>query len=293
MLPLPGADLTAARGHPAKYVDAAAYSQSLFGVLKVVDTDAKVALLEPGVGAYWTEHSERNGLPTWAASYGVHSDHIDRLGRWGARMSEQYVRSTRLIVERLQVGLAAKVRDGKGGTDWIDEEQVLHGISGYMTKHGFNDDVIESQIGRLRYFNKNSGALEAAESGGTAPAREIEDLTQEPRSLADTEKTPPAILDKPDTEEKELPTSGYVITYTFKKRLRRLHYIGRCYRRPGVDYYDYEAHGETLPPPDRYDKTCLQCWPPVGKGPEQAGTDDSDEESSSSSGSSSYTSVGY
>ena len=275
-------------------MDAAAYSQSLFGELKIPIDGAKVALLAPGVGAYWTEHSERNGLPTCAASFGVTSDHIDRLGRWGARISEQYVRSTRLIVERLQVGLAAKVRDGKGGTDWIDEEQILHGLSGYMTKHGFNKDVIESQINRLRYFNKDSEAQGAVVPGGALPGLTAGELTQELRGLADEAGPLPAIMDRQEPEEiSELPTSGYVITFTFKKRLRRLHYIGRCYRRPGVDYYDYEAHGETLPPPDRYDKTCLQCWPPVGGGPEQAGSDDSDEESSSSSGSSSYTSAGY
>ena len=170
MLPLPAADLATARGHPAKCVDAAAYSQSLFGVLpSPAGAEGPATLLGPGVGAFWTEHSERNRLPTWAASCGVHRDHIDRLGRWGARTSEQYMRSTRLIVERLQTGLAAEIWDGEGGPDWVDEEQIFHELSGYLTKHGFNDDEIQSQIERLRYFGGGPAVGGAITSGMAEP----------------------------------------------------------------------------------------------------------------------------
>ena len=54
-----------------------------FGVLSPAGAEGPATLLGPGVGAFWTEHSERNGLPTWAASCGAHRDHTDRLGRWG------------------------------------------------------------------------------------------------------------------------------------------------------------------------------------------------------------------
>lgn len=291
MLPLPSADLATARGHPAKYADAAAYSQSLFGVLpSTVGSEGPATLLEPGVGAFWTEHSERNGLPSWAASCAVHSDHIDRLGRWGARMSEQYVRSTRLIVERLQTGLAAKIRESEDGPDWADEEQIFHELSVYMSKHGFNDDVIQGQIGRLRYFGEGPAIGGELESGAAESVPEAGGLIQDLASLAAKDPPLPAIMDAPGPPENEPPKAGYVITYTFKRRLRRLHYLGRCYRRPGVDYFDYESYGEVLPTADCYDKTCMQCWPPAGGGPGQAESDDSDEESSSSSASSSGTS---
>ena len=64
--------------------------------------------------------------------------------------------------------------------------------------------------------------------------------------------------------------------------MRRLHRVGNCFRVPGVHYFRYESYGEDLPPPEKYDWVCLDCWPMV------KGGGDSDEEVgevSSSSGS--------
>ena len=43
-------------------------------------------------------------------------------------------------------------------------------------------------------------------------------------------------------------------------RLKCLHQVGRCYRRPGRDYLHYEVFSE-VPPAGSYDKICLSCWP--------------------------------
>ena len=129
-----------------------------------------------------------------------------------------------------------------------------------------------------------SGAIT---SGVAEPGLELGGMSQELTSSAVADLPLPAIMDAPVPDEKELPKSGYVITFTFKGGLRRLHYVGRCYRRPGVDYFDYESYGELLPAADQYDKTCKQCWPPAGGGPEGAESKDSSEEPSSSSTSSS------
>ena len=112
-------------------------------------------------------------------------------------------------------------------------------------------------------------------------------MSQELASLAVADLPLPAIMDAPVPDEKELPKSGYVVTFMFERRLRRLHYVGRCYRKPGVDYFDYDSYGELLLAADQYDKTCVQCWPPAGGGPERVESKDSSEEPSSSSTSSS------
>ena len=40
-----------------------------------------------------------------------------------------------------------------------------------------------------------------------------------------------------------------------------MHYVGRCWRTPGVDYADFNLHGDIVPAPDGYDAVCRQCWP--------------------------------
>ena len=51
----------------------------------------------------------------------------------------------------------------------------------------------------------------------------------------------------------------FVISLTGKRKLRRLHRVGCCWRTPGVDYEDYVV----IPPPlraEHYDVACKGCW---------------------------------
>ncbi len=57
------------------------------------------------------------------------------------------------------------------------------------------------------------------------------------------------------------PVTGYVCSVLGRRRVRRLHYVGLCYRRPGWDYAEYERHGDVAPAATEYDLVCRQCWP--------------------------------
>ena len=63
--------------------------------------------------------------------------------------------------------------------------------------------------------------------------------------------------------------TGYVVSISTKKHVRRLHFLGGCHRVPGIDYLDYEQMGEHVPDPDTYDAYCGQCWA-GGEGPPRA-----------------------
>ena len=52
-----------------------------------------------------------------------------------------------------------------------------------------------------------------------------------------------------------------VISITQKKRLRRLHRIGGCWLKPGVDYLEYEILENEVPVPGTFDLPCRLCWP--------------------------------
>ena len=64
---------------------------------------------------------------------------------------------------------------------------------------------------------------------------------------------------------------------------RRLHQVGRCWRKPGVDFVSYEAHGSVIPEAGLYKSRCKFCWPTAS----QARASRSPASSASSSSSSS------
>ena len=59
---------------------------------------------------------------------------------------------------------------------------------------------------------------------------------------------------------------GFVVVKTTAK-IRRLHYIGDCGKRPYIDYWNFEMYGADCPDPDRYDKRCQNCFRAVARCP--------------------------
>ena len=85
------------------------------------------------------------------------------------------------------------------------------------------------------------------------------------------------------------PTSGFVIVRSDKGRMRRLHFIGACHRRPGEHYTDFTVY-EHLPAADLVDAKCKQCFRLGAPPPAPAASGDilsADESDTSSSGDSS------
>jgi len=80
-----------------------------------------------------------------------------------------------------------------------------------------------------------------------------------------------------------LPALGiYVVSLRRNSKHRTLHLVGACYRRPGVDYQDWLALGDSKPPASEYTSVCRQCWPRTGASdPFEAGMDREDTSSTS------------
>ena len=73
------------------------------------------------------------------------------------------------------------------------------------------------------------------------------------------------------------PPQGFVVAITTTK-LRRLHYVGNCGRRPGEHYRSFEAYGDSPPGRRLYDSRCRQCFQ---EGEVELESDSSDSKSSS------------
>ena len=57
------------------------------------------------------------------------------------------------------------------------------------------------------------------------------------------------------------PSLGsYVVSLHSRSRFRRLHRVGDCWRRPGLDFLDYEVLGADMPDSSSYDAACKDCF---------------------------------
>ena len=77
---------------------------------------------------------------------------------------------------------------------------------------------------------------------------------------------------------------GFIIAVTQRGRLRRVHYGGGCFRKPGEHYLDWEELGERAPDPHEFNARCLHCFPQDRQlAREEEAGDESDLGSASSS----------
>ena len=90
---------------------------------------------------------------------------------------------------------------------------------------------------------------------------------------------------RPVRDPAALPAHGFVISFTRKKKISRLHHLGSCFRLPGLHYLQFVECGDTEPDVDRYMYKCRDCWPVSKAAAEQADSDSGSESSSSNSSS--------
>ena len=61
------------------------------------------------------------------------------------------------------------------------------------------------------------------------------------------------------TVSPDLPAGTFVASVQ-RSGFKRLHKIGSCPRRPGLDYSSFEVMGLTEPAPEMYSQRCKQCF---------------------------------
>eukprot|EP00971_Amphidinium_carterae_P334113 6469204-Amphidinium_carterae.1 len=129
MKPAPG--LEACRPRLARYTDAMACSQALFRHLRVPDWDTVEkgwrpggadSTFERGSEGYWTEHSARATMASWAAAAGLPPDVLRRMGRWKGDVAASYVRTDQTLVMEVQKRIAEVIKNG----DLNEEGIQLH-----------------------------------------------------------------------------------------------------------------------------------------------------------------------
>ncbi len=247
------------------------------------------------VASFVTPHSFRAFLPSLAAAVGAPPEWLGWLSAWKAKGAEVYVRTSRQRTVVLQATAARIARDFIDGGDPFGEHELLDDLDRHMAERG----VAQEERNRAREVltsypwppvtellwdaGKDQDKADDGNRAGRGTASASDDLSQKGGS-------------EPQAMEPELPEvpkigTGYVVSVSGKRKLRRLHRWGWCHRVPGVDYRQFVEYGDRCPEPQFYDDYCHQCWrgddrPTAGIDAEEDQSVATEDESSSTDGSS-------
>ena len=168
-VPLP--DLSDMRLVEARYSDGVALTRALLS--RALSAQGGPMVLTAEVLTFWTEHSPRACMPSWAACL-VQFDKswLDLLGRWRAGQSADYVRTSRRRIAEMQKAVAGKGRSGQDPAKDFDEEELLIELEAHLARAGVDAAVAAEQTGRFKYVapETDTEGTGAADDDGFGPA---------------------------------------------------------------------------------------------------------------------------
>lgn len=283
LLPLETRDRTAFSTQEPTYTDWSIISRKLLasacGICFKADEGSElgytfeagdVRLLRADVQQFWTEHSDRATLPTWAKAQGWSKADRDYLGRWKPTESDEYVRISKTAILNLQGTVAGTIRRSPG-VDRAAEHEVLENLGDWMKNRGYKQEEVADQLSKLKYW-------------GDLGNQEVPAASQ---LAVDDDGFGPL----PDVEEpvEQVGKGQLVVSLEKGNRPQTLHCVGRCWRVPGLHFSRYiilDREEVTKPDPRvmvPYDRICKDCYP-GGKFVDDQREDDSSSESSEGSG---------
>ncbi len=238
------------------------------------------------VATYWQPHSWRAFLPSAMSAVGAPATSLGWLAAWSPKGGAVYVRTQRERTRLVQLTVARILRAHMGGDDPVGERAGVRGLVEHLARRGLSTgdiDIIEANIRQYPGSPVN-------ELLWPRLLEETREASDEPPADAQEDR---AITGHSDEEVEAVTWSdGYVVSISSNRRVRRLHKLGLCYRRPGVHYRRYEELGTELPGPDSYNEYCRDCWKAGepsscrdGASAEDPSGSDSDSSTSSSAGS--------
>jgi hypothetical protein len=236
------------------YQEAAGWSRALYTKMgEAMGLQESTASL---IGQAFTEHSGRSFLPSAAMAMGASDDFVKPLGGWSATSTRGYMKSALRRMTQVQDVVAAAMRAHWGEADVIGESAHVRQVINHLIDHGIEREAANVQTALVRAFKDRAPEV----SGVWADSfKETEHRGGPEDSTTATGSSTPI---PPTGASDTLPLGerGYVVSISMKHRLRRLHYLGRCHRVPGVHYQEYEFLGGDRPGEDAYDDYCRQCW---------------------------------
>ncbi|CAE8624964.1 unnamed protein product [Polarella glacialis] len=265
-LPEPNEDFSGCRSKPSDWSATSARSRALFRDLQQVmydgaswklNNDAPLVKHHQAL-LFWTDHSERNVLASIAAFLNLPKADRDYLGRWSADGSDEYLRTSRQVVHKVQAQVAQGIRDSfvAGG---VDLEDCLgdNGLAEYLQSKGVSGEVASECVEGFRVKR-----LEASSTDDGFGAVQQLALAERERPKMDAETQEQA--DATDRQSESADPSAslaplYFLSFTRKRKFARLHMISGCAIVPGVRVASFEYLCTVDEQP--WNDYCKKCWP--------------------------------
>ena len=155
LLPLPTDDLAGAIRKPAGYADSAALSRQLLGNLLHAQVSAEDKgpsftedpLLSSDAVDFFKKHGDRYVINSLAACIEVEKSHKDFLGRWQPQQSDDYFRTNKAIVKKIQGQVVYAIRSDDAR---IDETETISELKDYLKEKGWKDGPSKRQLDLLQ-----------------------------------------------------------------------------------------------------------------------------------------------
>lgn len=246
LLPCGSRDLQSTLKQMARYEDAAGAGAAVLRDLENFDGSQK--LIHHDLAPFWTEHSERNLLPSTLVFLDVEKSKRDMVGRWRPEGSDTYMRTYNGVVAKLQLQCAVALSQSTRYED-LDEDSVVNEAEAWLVRcKGLSHDAAAEIAAQTRHnFNK---------------------FPLNVRTMVD----PPSITGFPDPIPDELSSEeegdgstpgqasvpGFVVVFEGAKA--RLHKSAGCWH-VRLRKLNRTQWFETLPESSSYHAICKLCWP--------------------------------
>ena len=225
-----------------------------------------IMLIAPEMASFWTGHSARHTLPSWAAAAGISKESRDYLGRWSYAKhgSQDYVLTSRQVVHRVQREVCKFILEGVPAPGLVEEE-LMERIKSFAVQVNAGP-VTTARRHNVMVWSLNMGAWHV---GGTFPLLQI-------APVVDAMEDEPERKEQGTQDDDVLPEAPYFITISRKSFFRRLHVSKSCAVRQErclVTQPIYSLSGDVA------DAICKLCKPKL----KEVSQDPSSSDSTSSS----------
>ncbi len=252
LLQTPSPSLEECAHRQLRYHEAAAWSRSVLVVSGAVGEGDLSKL----AASFYSEHSGKSFLPSAGLMAGFSDTDLGPLGGWGATNTRSYIRTSVEKIMQIQRKTAVELRRARSqGRDILGDEQEASKLLDHLVERGADAEQAAAHVAKMLTGSRRISPSAVEPSTPVLNEDASEDAEVPEPGLE------PDVGDSETYSDRVPPEArGYCISITAKTNKRRLHYVGRCYRVPGVDYSQFEWWGQELPGPLTYDAVCRQCW---------------------------------
>jgi len=239
---------------PMSYSELAAMTRTVMEELRVPKWDEESTtwiesssyLLPRDLAQFWTEHSPRAVLPTAAQVLQVPKEQLNCLGRWSPSGGEDYARSHKAVVTRIQQQVMMAVHDSDPR---LYEADIVDRLKSWMELMDYTDGqaerLRESLTGlTVRFWDEMKKAKKPVES----------------ESIKVTEQALQKVSQTLQVKTADKRRTTYLIVYTRNRKQAKLHKMGGC-QWTLVSLADSQE--VVRPVPSMYNSRCKLCWPKI------------------------------